>query len=214
MYAALYQYFIYNKELHIPGIGQFQLSRTSAQADFPAKLIYAPSYDINFSKGNGAASPSLYSWLSHSLGLSEREAVIKFNDFAFDLKQRLARGEQVTWKGVGVLQSGLGGELKFEPAIKGKSFGPPVKAEKVIRENAQHIVRVGEDEKTSVEMLELLNQQPASKNYWWAWAIAVALLCIMFLGWYFSSHGLTTHSAGNNKTMVPAAPAQTHQSYR
>ncbi len=214
MYGELYQYFILHKELNMPGIGTFQLERTPATADFPNKVINAPSFSIALQHDTITPQKSFFNWLAQALQVSDRDAVVRFNDFAFELKQKIRNGDKITWDGVGTLSSGLAGEIRFEPALKNKTLEAPVKAEKVIREKSEHMVRVGEDERTSDEMLELLNQPLDQRNYWWAWALIAGLLITMFIGWYFSENGLQVMSSGNNHKIKPAEPAGTYQELR
>lgn len=214
MYVELYQYFVLHKRLNIPGIGTFLLERKPAISDFPNKIILPPSLNIALHHGNATPSKNFFTWLADALKISDRDAVIRFNDFAFELKRKISAGDRVQWDGVGTLSSGLAGEIRFESALKNTAIEAPVKAEKVIRENAEHTVRVGEDERTSVQMLEWLNQPQARKNYWWAWALVVGLLMTMFLGWYFSEHGIKTSSAGNGNTINPSETGTTYQVLR
>ncbi len=98
-----------------------------------------------------------------------------------DVKNKISSGEIIDWNGVGTLSRGLAGEIKFKSAVNNLGYEEPVTAEKVIREKAEHMVRVGEDERTSAEMTEMLNQPEEKKSYWWAYALALALLAVLFL---------------------------------
>ena len=209
MYEELYQYFIRHKHLQLPGIGAFHLERQPAVSDFPNRIIHPPSFSIAWEPSDANPSKHLFSWLAAVFQISERDAVIRFNDFVFGLKQMIRNGDRIDWDGMGILSSGLGGEIRFEPASKSEITGGPVKAEKVIREKAEHTVRVGEDERTSAQMLEYFNQPVTKRRYWWAWPLIVAVVVIMFLGWYFSQKGLQHSSSGNNQKLVPreAPPA-------
>jgi hypothetical protein len=214
MYVELYQYFVLHKRLNIPGIGTFLLERKPAVSDFPNKIILPPSMSIALHHGNATPSKNFFTWLADTLKISDRDAVIRFNDFAFELKRKLSAGDRVQWDGVGTLSSGLAGEIRFESALKNAAIEVPVKAEKVIRENAEHTVRVGEDERTSVQMLEWLNQPQVKRNYWWALALVVGLLMTMFLGWYFSEKGIKTSSTGNANALKANDSGTTYQILR
>lgn len=209
MYEELYQYFIQHRQLNVPGIGTFLLQRKPAIADFPNKIINPPSFSIAFDKDSNAPARKFFTWLAAAFGITDREAIVRFNDFVFEMKKRINAGDKIDWHGVGIISSGLGGEIRFEPAMKDAVLDLPVKAEKVIRENALHTVRVGEDEKTSVEMTELLNQPVARKRYWWTWALVLALLATMFIGWYFSRYGISVGAAGNNTKVSPKKASPT-----
>lgn len=202
MYTELFQYLIQHKQLHVPGIGTFLLERKPATTNFPERKIEAPAYSFSLQPGGSSASKKFFTWLGNVLQVSERDAVIKFNDFAFELKRQVAAGEIITWNGVGHLSKGLAGDIKFVPG-EYSSVELPVAAEKVMRGKAEHMVRVGENEKTSAEMTELLNQPDEEKSYWWAYALLVAALSVIFIGWYFSENGVGLSSTSNTKKAIP-----------
>jgi len=203
MYEELYRFLILYKNLSIPNIGTFALVRQPATGDFPSRTIHPPGYTFSFQPNINSSMKDFFSWLGQALLISDREAIIRFNDFVYELKRKIASGEIVDWKGVGTLSKDLAGEIKFIPITKDLIFEQPVKAEKLIREKAEHMVRVGEEEKTSAEMEVLLTKTGDKRSIWWAYAIAIGLLLIMFLGWYFSDHGLNVNATGNGQKLVP-----------
>lgn len=203
MYAELYQYLVQYKQLPVPGIGTFLVERIPAAVNFPERKIEPPVYGVSLQPVSNSPSKSFFIWLGAALQVSDREAVIRYNDFAFDLKSQLSGGDIVNWNGVGQLSKGLAGDIKFIPQEK-RSLESSVKAEKVMREKAEHMVRVGEDEKTSAEMTELLSHTDEKKSYWWAYALIVIVLSVMFIGWYFSENGISMSSTSNSKKLVPA----------
>ncbi|HNU13866.1 MAG TPA: hypothetical protein PKI55_05350 [Chitinophagaceae bacterium] len=203
MYAELYQYLIQYKQLPVPGIGTFLVERIPAAINFPERKIEPPVYGVSLQPVSNSPSKSFFIWLGAALQVSDREAVIRYNDFAFDLKSQLSGGDIVNWNGVGQLSKGLAGDIKFIPQEK-RSLESSVKAEKVMREKAEHMVRVGEDEKTSAEMTELLSHTDEKKSYWWAYALIVIVLSVMFIGWYFSENGISMSSTSNSRKLVPA----------
>jgi hypothetical protein len=201
MYAELYQYLINYKKLPVPGIGTFLLDRQPASIDFPNRLINAPFYGIILQSEVQPPARNFFSWLGMVLHISEREAVVKFNDFVYDLRQHVKDGDSIHWNGIGVLSRGLSGDVKFVPdTIEAESS---VRAKKVIREKAAHMVRVGEDQKTSAEMEAMLNKPDEKRSYWWVAAAAIALLGVMFIGWYFSEHGVSLESTSNAMKLKP-----------
>ncbi len=211
MYAELYQYLIQYKQLPVPGIGTFLLERKPAALDFASKKIYPPSYTLALNPGSYLPGQRFFSWLANALGISNREAIFRFNDFAFDLKKQISEGSVINWKGVGTLNKGLDGNVKLTAAVTELVVEEPVTAEKIIREKAEHMVRVGEDQKTSVEMTEMLSQKEEKRSSWWVYALAVALLAIMFIGWYFSEHGIDISSTANGQQLVPQEAGATYQ---
>lgn len=211
MYNQLYQYFIQHKELSVPGIGTFLLERNPATVDFPNKMILPPTYSINLKFPSGAPSTTFFSWMANALQISDREVVVRFNDFAYDMKQQILSGTKINWSGMGSLYKGLAGEVKFNAALKEVAFEKPLGAEKVIREMSDHVVRVGEEERTSAQMSEILNKEKEKKSAWWAWALVAGLLAVIFLGWYFSENGISVFSTANTIKNVPAETSSTYQ---
>jgi hypothetical protein len=201
MYNKLYQYLLLNKELPVPGIGTFLLENKSAIIDFPNRKINPPSFAIALQPASHIPGKNFFSWLADSLGISDREAIFRFNDFAFDMKKQISDGAVINWNGVGVLNKGLAGDIKFTASEK--ELLAPVTAQKVIREKAEHMVRVGEDQKTSGEMTEMLTRKEEKKSYWWAFALAIALVAVMFIGWYLSEHGVEVSATANTKQLIP-----------
>jgi len=211
MYSQLYQYLIQYKELSLPGIGTFLLERKPAETDFPNRKINPPAYSIALQPGGQVPVPHFFNWLSLSLGISNREAIFRFNDFAIEMKRLLSEGALIRWNGMGTLNKGLGGDVKFTPSAAPLVFERPVTAEKVIRERSEHMVRVGDDEKTSAEMTEMLNQQEEKRSYWWVYALVVGILSIGFTAWYISSQGADIHAIMNSEKLVPVETGVSYQ---
>jgi hypothetical protein len=211
MYGELYQYLILHKQLNIPGVGTFLLERKPADIDFINKMANPPAYTIALHHGNAAPTKNVFTWLSSELNISENDASTRFNDFALDMKDKVLAGEKLHWTGIGVLSKGMAGEIRFEASLKDLKAGTPVPAIKVVRENAEHSVLVGEQEKTSTEMAEMLVPVTKTKVHWWGLVVIVALLAIIFIAIYFSSKGVSTSSAGNQQQLEPQKQSPTHQ---
>jgi hypothetical protein len=202
MYAELYQYLILNKQLPVPGIGTFLLERKPAQGDFLNKRILAPEYLVALQQNTISPSTSFFGWLGNALGISDCDAVISFNDFVFDMKRQITGGATIQWNGVGTLSKGLAGGIKLsDPAITNPET--PVAAEKVIRENAEHMVRVGEDERSSSEMTAALTKVALKRSYWWIPALIISVLALGFIAWHSYTNGLDVSSAGNAMKLSP-----------
>lgn len=211
MYGELYQYLILHKQLNMPGIGTFLLERKPAHIDFVNKVAEPPAYTVALHHGNVSASKNVFNWLASTLGISELDAVKRFNDFSVDIKNKVMAGDKLHWEGVGVFSKGMAGEIRFEAVLKDMKAGVPIPAVKVIRENAEHTVRVGEQEKTSSEMIEMLAPSNEKKIHWWGIALIVSLLAFIFIGVYLSSKGVKTSSVGNQQKLAPEKASPTYQ---
>jgi hypothetical protein len=211
MYGELYQYLVLHKQLNVPGVGTFQLERKPADLDFVNKTVNPPSHTISLHHGLATPQKRLFTWLASALGISERDAVIRFNDFVFDLKDQVQSGQKLEWKGIGTLSKGLAGEIRFDPMLKDQPEGMPVPAVKVLREHAEHKVRVGEDEKTSSEMIELLHVTEKKRSYRRMVAWIVAILAILFIVFYFSINGWNTATTANHQKVAPKETSDSHK---
>ena len=202
MYKELFQFLLLHKELPVPGIGTFLLERSSASVDFPNKQITAPAYQVTLKPGAEPPGKSFFNKLSGLLHQSSRDTVLQFNDFVFELKKQVMDNAIVDWNGIGSLQKGLAGDIKLLPSSDGW-LQAPVAADKVIREKADHMVRVGEDEMTSAEMTEILNQPEEKKSYWWVYAMIIGILSVIFIGWHLSENGVDLKATGNGTKLSP-----------
>jgi hypothetical protein len=198
MYAELYSFLIQHKQLHVPGVGTFLLQRKSAQADFLNKCIHAPSYSFSFQTAEQVSSKKIFSWLADALNISDRDAVVRLNDFGFDLKKKLDEGNIVNWKGVGTLEK-QNNLVRFLPE-ENISVETPVTAGKIIREHAKHTVLVGEQEMTSTEMEVFLNPVLKIKSSrWWILPLIIFVLAAGFIVWYFYENGLDVSNSGSRQ---------------
>jgi hypothetical protein len=212
MYEELYRYFIQQKRLVVPGVGMFLLERKPAETDFVNKQINPPSYSVTLQASGDSPSFNFFKWLANALHISDHDAIIRFNDFVFDLKKQINDGSTIEWHGMGKFDKGLSGELKFAPEIK-SAIELPVAAEKVIREKAEHMVRVGEDQKTSVEMTAMLSKPEVKKSLWWVMALVLGVLTLLFIGWYFYEDGVDVSSTANNLKLVPMKAPVPYQTF-
>lgn len=210
MYEELNRYFIQHKKLAVTGVGTFLLERKSAENDFANRLINPPFYTVSIQASADSPSINFFKWLADALYISDHDAIIRYNDFIFDMKKQISEGDTIEWMGVGTLKKGFAGDIKFIPG-QITSHEQPVAAEKVIREKAEHMVRVGEDQKTSVEMSEMLNKPDVKKSNWWIIPLATILLSLMFLGWYLSVNGIDFSSIANSLKLVPMEASAPYQ---
>jgi hypothetical protein len=209
MYLDLYRYFVRHNHLHLPGIGTIVSQRTAARSNFPNRTIDSPVYSITLEEG-GQHTRRFFSWLADSWQVTERDAIVRFNDFVFELRKNLNKGNPVDWKGIGKLSRSLGGNYKLD-GYAVMEVNSPVHAEKLIREHAEHLMRVGEEEKTSTQMTEWLSQTGEKKRFWWTWPLMAGILLLMLLGLYFSIFGIDPSSTANRRQLKPAESAATYQ---
>jgi nucleoid DNA-binding protein len=218
MYELIYKFLIKYRTIDLPGIGTFTLRVQPAQSRFVDQSFLPPKYYVAFEQDHAvddvdareqgavtqeriAPSRKLFSWIADNYGLTDKEAIIRFNEFLFELRKELDAGKKIVWSGIGTLEKDAGGEIKFNGDKNALPWLQQTVAKKVIRENAEHTMLVGETEKTSAQMSEILLNPRSIKDkraYWWVWPLAVIIAIFIFLGWYFSEHGVSGNATGNN----------------
>src|SRR5687767_1740112 len=200
MHDTLYQYLIFNKQLSLPGVGTISIRRTAGEHDIANKLFTAPQYSIGIDNSHDRPSRELYDWLTRELNVTEWDAMRMVNDFSFDLKNGISSTSGVYWNYIGRLHRDATGGIALDPLPFELESEAPVSAEKVIRERAEHIMLVGERERTSSEMEVMLGNETVpvkQRDLGWVIALILAVLALMFIGLYFSEKGLQPSSAGN-----------------
>lgn len=194
----------------MPSIGTFQIKFNSAQFDIPGRSILPPSCSFVFMQGGNSPSKQFFKCLAETLGISESDAISRFNEFATDLKNKISGGSKIKWNGIGELFTGVGGEIKFIPEQKEILLGDPVPAQKIIHKHAKHQVMVGEQEKTSEEMIEILGAEESKKQQWWVYALIAGMVAVIFIGFYFSVNGFNVSSSGSRQKVSPVEITATH----
>lgn len=184
MNQYLAKYFALHKKLILPGIGSFNAATQPAQLEFVEKTLHAPTHTITFQQDEAASDTNFISFLINETGLDQYGAINRFNQFIVQLEEKLQSGIPWQLPGLGILTNN-GSSYAFT-AESLQQYFPGIIAERVIRQNAQHAVRVGEDEKTSTEMHELLNKE-ATQDRWWIGAIVLAVVGIAAILYYYLS---------------------------
>ena len=207
----LYDYFILNSTLSLPGIGTFSLFRLPAQVDFINKKMIPPSFTISFDKMQDAPRRDLFDYLSRRLGVPEWEAVKLVNDLAFHIKDSLRQGSSIEWTGIGQLHPDGNETIRFEASRLNYAFTTDVEAHRVIRQHAEHPVRVGDQEKILSVMEETLADKQAEtgqRNTWLMVAAFVLLAGVLIAFRFFISPA--GYGAGRADQLKPAIPAPTY----
>lgn len=186
MYHIIYKYLQENKQLALPGIGVLQTENSPAETVFTSRTVSQPFTDISLADKDVTVDKTVYAYISKSLGVTDLQAVQMFNDFVFDIKNKCAETNQLPLPGIGTLRKSPLGKYSLLPEENPfKSF--TVTAEKIVQQNAEHTIRVGEDEKTNVQMQEYFEERKTtgvSKK----WLIGVAILTVLAaaaIGYYY-----------------------------
>lgn len=186
MVELIARYLSFQKQVSIKDVGTFSVEELPARLDFPNKLLHAPEHILHFNT-KWSNDELFEQWAQKQLGLSQQKIKAQLQNLSADFHRTLSDKNELTWEGIGRFSKNDQQLILFTNGFE-SVIHPPVTAEKVIRKNAQHSLRVGEQEKTNVEMEELLQVQSRKTfNLWWLFALALfftALLVILFIAKY------------------------------
>jgi hypothetical protein len=194
MLQMLNAYLFQHRSISIPGLGTIYLETFPANADVAGRTILPPAYRFRFDKYFDAPEKEFFSFLAVQGKMLDFEAIKWYNEFSFDLRNRIRSEEAVPWEGVGVLRKDGSGNILLESATAPAFSVQPVPAMKVNRQDAVHTLLVGDRERTSGEMNEWLQEEGTTRKRfsWWVIALVLAVIGLAILGWHFYTHGWST----------------------
>jgi hypothetical protein len=193
MFEVLNAYLFQHRSISIPGLGTIYLETHPASVDVADRTMLPPVYQFRFDRYFDQPDREFFTYIAANRNVLDYEAIKWYNEFSFELRNRIRNEDQVSWDGVGILRKDSSGNVGFESAASTLAFMQPTPAIRVNRQDAQHTLLVGDHERTSGEMNEWLHEDTARRKSvaWWVIAVILGGLCLAFLGWYFYTHGLS-----------------------
>lgn len=206
MFQQLQDYFFQYKTVVIPGVGMLRMEQQPANLDMANQVLLPPLFEIKFTQQTLVPQHQLQSLAAAYDNNTDivQEQLVRFGEaFKGTLQQ-----QPFHWNGVGVLELG-GNNIQFVPNGTDKLL-LPVAAQRVLRENVQHTVLVGDQEmKRTAEAYEA----EISEKKFRAWSVIIgwiiALIALAFLGYYFYNSNRVPEASGlQQKPVVEDAPVQ------
>jgi hypothetical protein len=191
MFQVLNAYLFQHRSISIPGLGTIYLETLPANADVADRTILPPAYRFRFDKYFDAPDKEFFSYIAAQRNILDYEAIKWYNEFSFELRNRIRTEDQVNWDGVGVLKKDGSGNVIFESLSGATLFMVPTPAVRVNRQDAQHMLLVGDRERTNVQMNEWLHEEGHGrrKRSWWIIALVLGVIALAVLGWHFYTNG-------------------------
>lgn len=206
MNEVLTSYLIQHKSISIPGLGSMYIERIPAQTDFVNKRILPPGYHFRFDKYFDAPDKEFFSYLARQMNRADYEVIKWYNEWAYELRNRIREGEAVDWENVGVLKKDLNGEIVFESAGAIPNLQQPAPANRVVHSNQQHTMLVGDREivRELVFDTEEATEQPATSTHvekepWWLYALIIAAIALSVIFFNFYKNGIKPSATGNQQ---------------
>lgn len=198
MVELIARYLSFQKKVSIKDVGTFSVEELPARLDFPNKLLHAPEHILHFNP-KWSNDELFEQWTQQQLGLSQQEIKAQLQNLSADFQRTLSDKNEITWEGIGRFSKNDQQLILFSNGFSAVKR-PPVAAEKVIRKNAQHAIRVGEQEKTNVEMEELLQMQSnKTLSLWKLFAFTLFLLAFLAILFIISSKTQQWNRQGNGE---------------
>lgn len=181
VFDYLTKYLLQYKRVSIPSVGTIQLVQLPAQLDIASKTIAPPSYRAELKNEDDDVSEHQLKFLASCLN-NEKESICQsLDELGIRLKEKI-NGEGFEWKGIGVIHPS-----NEEVAILPTALLEPVAAEKVIRQDAEHRVLVGDQHLTSTQIVDLKEEKNESNHsllmvIGWV-VLLLSILYIIFILW-------------------------------
>ncbi len=99
MFAVLNAYLFQHRSISIPGLGTIYLETFPAEVDVADRTMLPPAYRFRFDKYFDAPDAAFFSYLANQRNIFDYEAIKWYNEFSFELRNRIRAEEQVSWDG-------------------------------------------------------------------------------------------------------------------
>jgi hypothetical protein len=191
------------KKLPLQGVGALGVKRIAAQLDISERQVISPATSLEFiSEVADPGTGEFVAWLASKLGVEISQAELQYHQFINGWISSLQQQKNVSWKGVGGWQINENQSISFTPEMSPAFEGLPVRAEKLIRENSSHQVRVGEEHRSSEEMTALLTAKTKTVSMDWWLGVSALVLLVAFWSFYFFQYSLTPATIANPRKAV------------
>lgn len=191
MLPHLTRYLLQYKTVGIPHVGTLRLAQEPAQLNVADKLIHPPVFSLELVEDEPVCGHQLQ-FLKAASGKTDDESLQDLQSFGRHFRQKMEAGG-FDWDGLGTITAGV------------KSF--PVKttaldavpAQKVLRNDADHAVLVGDRQTTSSQLAEeRRGEETKTKRSGLitaAWVLFV--LAVLFIAFWLFFKKFNTNAAGS-----------------
>jgi len=148
MFEVLNAYLFQHRSISIPGLGTIYLDTHPASVDVADRTMLPPVYRFRFDRYFDQPDKEFFAYVAAQRNVLDYEAIKWYNEFSFELRNRIRNEDRVSWDGVGVLRKDDSGNVEFESAPSVLAFMQPTPAIRVNRQDAQHTLLVGDRERS------------------------------------------------------------------
>lgn len=171
------------KSLTIQDIGNFKVENISPNWVAIEEILTAPSIQVVFEADQVPTSQGFIDYVANKLKLTTIESNLHIQNKIEIILAHCKQNAKVEIQGLGFLKK-EGEHIAFE--ANNITIALPVNATRVIRKDEEHFIRVGEQEKTNLQMHEFYTQNNAVSSFsWWTYAWIITLITVGYLAFYF-----------------------------
>lgn len=202
------QYLFQHSVCPLPGVGTLMLIRTNAAYRAADQVLQPPAYSINLS--DDETDPAhLIRFIANLQKIEPASADKKLREYCRRLSSMKAEEEWVV-SGTGRFLSDTEGKLCFEADTLPDHFMQYVPAVRVIRNDANHSITVGDRERDSQEMSELLSAGKKKRKRLSGQIVSyiLVLVSLLLILLYLREQGSTTMFGNKTPLKLKQEPAQ------
>ena len=190
--ALVTKYLLRYKRVAIPNVGTFEIVAHSPQLDVADKRLTSPVYQARHNQDDHVPEHQFHFFAKD--GIDEN----KLRDELYSFGERLRRQVQNSpfhWKGLGTLKY-TSSSVLFEPDEIVLDSLQAVTAEKVIRQNVQHNMLVGDREMNSQQVNEVLTRVEYKRPWFIIAGWTLLIVTVVAIVVYLYMHNFQTSSTG------------------
>jgi hypothetical protein len=206
VFQQLNQYLFQFRVLCLPSFGTIRLVAQPARLDVVEHLIYAPTYEPNFSADDDDLSEHQLEYFTASLRKDEADVEAFFIKAGETLRSKVEQGA-FNWGGIGTFNCN-NDQIFLTPKIEALDAVP---AQRVIREKTQHAVLVGDQVVMTDPAAERVVEEKRRRDVWVLIAWILTALAILFIAYYLYQHHFSPQASGLQTTIEPAGAQPTYQ---
>jgi hypothetical protein len=162
-------------------VGTFELVQQPPEFSVVDQLILPPSFRLNWNN-NDVLTDHQLSFLAASFHSNKEKIREELDAFGRKLQSNVQR-KTFSWNGIAAIEAG-NGKFEIERNLLQLDGLQAVPAHKIIRQNAEHRMLVGDQQMTSHQMTDAFSKKQEKRSYAiiFGWILlSLTLLAIIFL---------------------------------
>lgn len=183
MDQLIYKYFAGNGGLYLQNVGRFRLEHEAAESDISTRKLNPPKTLTRFYNEPVSEDYQLVKYIARHYVITDEEARKKLQSYTQSIIDEVQARGSANVSILGTLQKKPGEGYSFTSGVI-PAYLQAVDAERPVRQDDVHLIRVGEDEKTNIEMADILSQTPGRTWKWWIIPVIAGVLVLAYLAWY------------------------------